>query len=134
MMAGLGIGCSNDGGRPPVYPVTGSVRYQGAPTTGAFLVFHPVGQAAAGEQKPTATVNPDGTFVLTSHGETTNSEGAPAGEYAVTVEWYKPVKQGTDFVRGPNVIPARYSRSDSTPLKVTVAQKANELPAFEIKK
>jgi hypothetical protein len=108
------------------------VKFKGQPATGAFLVFHPVGQAVTGEERPTAKVQEDGSFVLTSHGAKSGGEGAPAGEYAVTVQWYKLVTEGKDVKAGPNVIPAQYSKPETTPLKVAVEAKENQLRPFEI--
>jgi hypothetical protein len=59
-------------------------------------------------------------------------DGAPAGEYAVTDEWWKLVQAGGEAVPGPNVIPAPFARPDSSPLKVTIAEGENTLPAFRI--
>jgi hypothetical protein len=134
VLMGSSLACSQGPQRPPVYPVTGSLKFQGEPAAGAFLVFHPTGQPIPGEQKPTATVQQDGTFTVTSHGEVANSEGAPAGEYAVTVEWFKLLKKGRDIERGPNVIPSQYGKPETTPLKVKVEEKPNALPAYDLTK
>jgi hypothetical protein len=128
----LGLGCSDEEGRPSVYPVRGAVKFKGQPASGAFLVFHPVDSPVAGEEKPTAKVNEDGSFVLTSHGARSGGEGAPAGQYAVTVQWYKLVTEGKEVKAGPNVIPAQYSKPETTPLKVAVEAKENTLEPFEI--
>ena len=58
--------------------------------------------------------------------------GAPVGDYAVTVQWMKPVKQGKDLVPGPNVVPKAYAEPSSTPLKATVAESENALEPFAI--
>ena len=137
LMGGLGLaalGCSEKGGdRPAIYPVTGRVEFRGKPADGAFVVFHPVGTAAAGEEKPTARVQPDGTFTVTSHGAESESSGAPAGEYAVTVEWRKLVVDGKDAAPGPNVISPRYSDPKATPIKAMVAEGPNQLDPIVIK-
>ncbi|WP_435018903.1 hypothetical protein TA3x_000893 [Tundrisphaera sp. TA3] len=122
-------GCSQDA-RTKVYAVQGKVFFKGAPASGGFVVFHP---AAAGTDAtlPTAPVKSDGSFQLTTY---ENNDGAPAGEYAVTVQWNRPIVVNKELQSGPNVIPAKYSDPAKTPLKVTVAQAANDLKPFEITK
>jgi hypothetical protein len=125
-------GCSAEGSgsNVPVFPVKGTVQYEGEPAAGAFVVFHPT---AAGEksERATAKVQPDGSFELTTRSQ---ADGAAAGDYAVTVQWTKLVKQGNDTVAGPNVIPPIYAKPDTTPLKATVKDAPNQLEPFKITK
>src|SRR3954469_7473388 len=124
-------GCSKskDLNRLPVFPVNGRLSVKGQVPSGAFVVLHPKkGTATApnGEVvRPRAVVNPDGSFALGSYDST---DGAPSGEYAVTVEWRRIVKspEGSP-VLGPNVVPPKYARPQSSPLAIKVAEKSNEL-------
>lgn len=127
------MGC-NDGSGPglkvPTFPVKGSVTFDGQPAAGAFVVFHPKSPAAGSEGfTPRATVRADGTFALTSAAE---GDGAPAGDYAVTVRWMKPVKQGNELTPGPNVVPKAFLDPATTPLKATVRDSDNELEPFAV--
>jgi len=125
-------GCSSSDGKAvaPVFPVKGKVTFEGESAAGAFVVFHPkASPAPGGESNPSAQVQPDGTFQLTTRSQ---ADGAPAGNYAVTVQWNKTVKQGNDSVAGPNVIPPIYSKPDTSPIQVTVNASPNDLPPFEI--
>lgn len=129
-------GCSEDADATvPVFPTTGRVVFEGQPAAGAFLTFHPKGPSAAGADDqsppPTATAGADGSFSLTT---ATKDDGAPAGEYVVTVQWNRPVKRGEDLVAGPDVIPKRYGRPETSPLAATVRETANALEPFEITK
>lgn len=130
-LAGCSDGASSK--EAPVFPVKGTVRFEGEPAAGAFVVFHARSPARPGEQpvRPTAQVQPDGTFELTT---TSQADGAPAGDYAVTVRWTKLIKQGGDTIAGPDAIPPIYARPDTTPLKVTVRDAPNELEPFKITK
>ncbi len=129
-------GCS-EGGDPglkvPVFPVKGKVTFEGEPASGAFVTFHPKTPPKPGETptSPRATVQPDGAFALTT---ATEGDGAPAGEYAVTVQWMKPIKQGKDAVPGPNVVPKSYAEPSTTPLTATVRESDNALEPFAITK
>lgn len=65
--------------RLPTLPVTGSVSLDGSPVAEATVIFHtdlhPI--------SATALTTPDGTFQLRTY---TPKDGAPAGEYTVTIE------------------------------------------------
>jgi hypothetical protein len=80
----LAVGCSGrDASLPVTFPVTGSVvTEKGKPYTGGSLQFHP-------DSKEDVTVigdiAADGTFRLRTLKGSTNTEGAPAGSYEVTV-------------------------------------------------
>src|SRR5687767_4512279 len=80
-------GCSGpDSGMKPVYPVQGSLFVKGKPAVGAAVTFHPLplesGKSTALTSR--ATVSDDGTFRLATYNL---DDGAPEGEYAVTVYW-----------------------------------------------
>lgn len=69
-------------GRPPTYPVTGTVTWKGKPVEGAWVVFVPQeagGQAAAG------ITDAQGRYRLTTFVE---GDGALEGEYRVKVTKY----------------------------------------------
>ncbi len=106
----------------PTHPVTGKVTLNGEPVPGAYIVFHGIGKE---RRLPRAdgTVEFDGTFRLSTY---TAFDGAPAGEYAVTVELRKPrfTKEGK---RGPNLLPARYADSTKSGLRVTVKPGPNTI-------
>lgn len=132
LAAGM-AGCSNDG-QVPVYPVSGRVGVEGESPAGALLVFHP--QSAPQKPgveipKPVGRVQSDGTFKLTTYSE---NDGAPAGDYSVTVEWRPLVKQDGDMKAGPNVIGDEYGKPESTPLHVNVGTSSKSLDPIELKR
>jgi hypothetical protein len=124
-------GCSKsrDSNRLPVFPVNGHISVKGQAPSGAFVVLHPKNGAATAPNgevvRPRAVVNPDGSFAFGSYD---SSDGAPSGEYSVTVEWRRIVKspEGSP-VLGPNVVPPKFARPESSPLSIRVAEKSNEL-------
>jgi hypothetical protein len=78
-------GCGNS--KPEAVLAGGKVMFNTTtPPVGALVVFHPVdpefGKRIGG--KPFGKVNDDGTFTLTTY---TKGDGAPEGEYGVTVDW-----------------------------------------------
>ena len=94
----------------PVAPtgiaVRGTAVFEKKPAAGAVLLFH---GAAAGDLPPRAVVGADGRFELT----------APAGTYAVTVEWRTGSDENGEVRK--SVVPDKFTRKQSTPLKATVA-------------
>ena len=115
--------CSRSNG-VPTYPVEGKLLFKGEAAPGAFVVLHPVGESPA-KVLPSARVAPDGSFQV---GTFSAKDGAPEGEYVVTVEWRKLIVNGRDAVAGPNVLPAEFSSPEKSKLRVKVAKGNNELP------
>jgi predicted small lipoprotein YifL len=115
-----GAGCGKSG--PTLYPVTGKViGADGKPLEHATVVFHPVGAANADALRPRGKVGADGTFTLTSH---TTGDGAPAGDYRVTVELWL---AGKGDEPPANRLPVRYAKPDLSGLKATVNAGPTEL-------
>ncbi|HZN33350.1 MAG TPA: hypothetical protein VFB80_06000 [Pirellulaceae bacterium] len=116
-------GCGNEAQRTPVFKTVGSITFRNQPAVGAFVVLHPKG-ATAGTPRPTAHVKADGTFEATTF-ET--ADGAPLGEYIVTVQRRKLVKQNGDWTPGPNLIPDRYADPATSHLTIRIAEGENNL-------
>lgn len=118
---------TRDGSRLSLSPVTGRVLVDGAPAEGASVVFHPLDPKQ--DVKPRGAVGADGTFKLTTY---LPGDGAPSGDYKVTVEWYKLIEtpQG-DPTPGPNLLPSEWSKPETTVHKVTVSG-STELPPFQV--
>lgn len=113
----------------PVHPVSGRVTLNGQIAVGAFVVFHPQGEPLPRNSKPFAQVKQDGSFRLSTF---SSQDGAPAGEYAVTIIWKPLVNDGLDRRAGDNVMPANMERPETSGLKVTVVAGDNVLPTFEL--
>jgi hypothetical protein len=118
--------CSSD--RVKVYPVTGKVFYQGQPAQGAVVVFHPAGNTDPNALHPQGTVAADGSFRLTTYKE---HDGAPPGQYDVTVIWTRPTQPGgrDDEV---SLLPVRYQIPATSGLRAQVKPESNELAAFQL--
>jgi hypothetical protein len=123
--------CSRNSHKP-VHPVRGQVLLEGKPAAGATVAFHPVGGAAEAP-RPSAQTDDQGFFSLTSYA---SGDGAPEGEYAVTVTWFRPyttrnLSDGDPNTR--NVVPARYANPATTELRATVSTGDNELQPFRVR-
>jgi 3',5'-cyclic AMP phosphodiesterase CpdA len=116
--------------RRPTYPVRGHVFFEGTPTPHAQVTFYAIDPAKKTTTRTgDAFVDPDGSFVLSSY---TANDGAPTGEYAVTVVWRQPWADATGKP-GPNQLPERYGKPDTSELRVRVKAEANEF-TLELKK
>src|SRR5262249_32068836 len=79
----LTSGCGN--GQKEVYPVEGQVLdAEDKPAAGALVIFHPVKADDQDLNKPRGYVDDNGRFSLTTYEK---DDGAPEGDYIVTIEW-----------------------------------------------
>jgi hypothetical protein len=130
----LSIGCG-EAAKPwdKVYPVKGSVKFDGKPVVGAQVVLFPVDSKVPEAIRPTATTGPDGTFEVGTHDA---KDGAPAGEYKVAIVWHPLVPTEGGPVRGDNALPPKYSAPATSDLTASVKPEASgvTLASFELKK
>lgn len=117
-------GCSSEAERTPVFKTSGKVIYQNAPVAGAFVVLHPKGAAKPEDPRPSAIVRDDGVFEATTF---ESADGAPAGDYIVTIEHRKLIKYDGDWQPGPNVLPAKYENPATSGIEIHVAEGQNTL-------
>jgi hypothetical protein len=113
--------------------VTGTVTLSGKPLAGALVEFTRTGGSteggmAAGMAGAQAQTDAEGAYALSimlDNGKTTK-EGLPAGDYVVTIrklEFPGGVASATQPPK--NVLPAQYAAADSTPLKASVKEGAD---------
>jgi len=136
-LVGLG-GCSAS--KPKTVPVSGKVMYKkDTPAEGALVVFHPTPEMEARiSGKPFARVGADGTFVLTTYEE---NDGAPEGEYGVTIDYRVKDKGGEPKFRlggdeggagGKLAIDVKYTNPQQPVLKATVKRGEKNEFLFEV--
>lgn len=128
--------CASCGdGRRPVFPVRGQVFYQGKPTPEALVIFYPLNDPDPQAPRPIARVSKDGSFSPTTY---KTNDGAPAGEYAVTVSWV--IERDNqdlpkELQKDPqNLLPDRYSKAETSGLRVEIKKGSNELAPFQLTK
>jgi hypothetical protein len=117
-------------GRKPVFPVRGQILGPNQrPALGALVVFHPVNPDPADPVKPLGRVDDKGRFTLTTYQE---GDGAPAGEYVITVTW--PVPKKTPFdAEGGDQLQGRYANPQRSALRFSVEKVAeNEVPVIRL--
>ena len=117
------------GDRKPVFPVTGSVYFQGRPAAGTRVAFHPSRDPSDHGLCPQAVVAADGSFRLTTYAA---ADGVPAGEYFVTL--YAPASGPDDDIHvHPDRLGGRYADPKSTPLTAAIPAQAITLGRFDLK-
>jgi hypothetical protein len=125
----LALGCNSSSphvieNQKPVHPVKGKLTVAGKPAGGAFVLLVPVKEAAENpDPRPRATTAEDGTFALSTYGE---NDGAPVGEYIVTVYW-----EDTDTQA--DKLKERYRNAANSKLRATVKEGSNDLPPLDLK-
>ncbi len=134
----LFAGCG-DTSKPAVMQAKGKVTFKKTTlAVGALVVFHPVdtGLEKLIGGKPFGKVKEDGTFQLTSYSE---GDGAPEGEYGVTIQWEGKPKEGKLSLGGEGapagrsmINEAKYGNPQKPFTKVTVKKgEANDF-AFDV--
>jgi hypothetical protein len=107
--------------------VSGQVLVNGAPAADAKITLHHSEDWGERTIVPQAWTDDDGRFVLSTYGI---DDGAPAGNYRVTVEWpaYRTIKD-----MGPDRLEGKYANRKSSPVSVDIQAGKNELPPFLLK-
>jgi hypothetical protein len=94
-----------------------------------MVVFHPMKEQSLKDLKPVAYTDDEGRFHLTTE---VPGDGAPAGEYAVSVELREKTRTGVEKVKGRSLLPARYSKPATSGLRFRVEKGPNELPPLNL--
>lgn len=114
---------------PKVFPVSGQVSVNGERAIGAHVTFHRVGETNPKAITPYAVVEGDGWF----RPSTIDAfDGAPAGQYVVTVTWPTITVEGGEEIEGPDRLQGRYATLRSPAATVTVVEGENEFPPFDL--
>ena len=121
--------CSPSESRKPTFPAVGKATLpDGKPAEHATVVLHPVGQSEADTPKPHGKVGPDGSFKLATYG---TDDGAPAGEYRVTVELWL---AGKGDEPPSNRLNLKYAKPETSGLTATVGTGPTEIKTIELKR
>ncbi len=122
------IGCGS--GQKPTFKVRGKVVDSAKkPAVGAMVTLHPVKADPNDPARPTATVNEKGEFALTTF---VSEDGAPEGDYIVTVIWPTPRKTPID-PPGIDQLNGSLARPENSTIKYTVEKKPEqEVPTITL--
>ena len=107
----------------PCHPASGSLFIGGKPAKGATIIFVPKNEPAGSKiPRPRGTVGDDGSFQVTTFDP---ADGAPPGEYGLTVIW--PGNDQDDQLNG------RYSLPDKAGKTLKVVEGKNDFGAIKLK-
>ncbi|HXG10539.1 MAG TPA: hypothetical protein VNK04_12325 [Gemmataceae bacterium] len=129
------LGSLSCAGGNKLNPVKGQVFYKGQPLKGALVTFHPKGAVdEVSVVRPTGLTKEDGSFTLT----TGNQEGAPAGEYIVTLICPEEVtpKRRTISTEAPDSrdrFQGAYADRTTSRLTAQIKPGPNQLEPFHLK-
>ena len=158
MVSMAGAGC---GAKFPLVPVSGTVRMDGEPLAGAFVVFSPVEPAAGSARIATGVTDARGQFSLrTNYEPRWTGNGAVPGAHRVTLAktvaaadlppavyakrlaehrkqmravGIRPSSPADDVDQfGVELVPTKYLSTTTTPLSVEVRPNATNDFAFEL--
>jgi len=118
--------------RPEVYPVRGSLFIAGKPAVDArVMLFATANGLLPNVYCPHGIVAADSTFHLTTF---MTNDGAPAGDYAVTVVWPGPrVKGQAEDEEGPDRLQGRYADFRRPPATVHITPDTRVLDPIRLK-
>ena len=103
--------------RLPTHPVRGQAHYEGVPMAGAVVTL--VSDKGKGKTlNARGVVEADGSFQLSTYKA---FDGAPAGEYEISVVWREGGKTGA------NLLPAKYATAAKSGLRATIKTGMNEV-------
>lgn len=113
------------GERIQIFPVHGEVFIDGKPGKDAFVFLHPkqpVDNPNPGRPIASlARVNEKGEFKISTY---ESGDGAPPGEYTISVTWNEATGIMKDRFDGPDRLKGRYADPEKTGFKVEVPENA----------
>lgn len=127
--------CSDSRKFPKTYPVKGKILVNGQPANDCQIYLRASAAGSPATQvTPNAVTSTNGEFQITSFRA---KDGAPEGEYVVTIEWRERSGLTKQEFEGPDQLGGDYARADKTKnlpgFVVKVAKQPLELPPFELK-
>jgi hypothetical protein len=117
--------------RVRVYPARGKAEFAGKPMAQATIFLNPIGEKDPKLPIPRGVVQEDGSFVLGTYAK---DDGAPAGDYAVTVQWFRPnANPNREGLAAPvSLLPPRYANAKSSGLNVRIETGDNDLAVLRL--
>lgn len=115
-----------------VHPVQGKVILDGQPLANAAIVLHRVGDSKLpANLHPRGKASEDGTFKLETFDP---ADGAPDGDFVATVFLTHETEVDGEKQAGPNLLPAVYSKPETSPLRLKITSSTRELHPLELTK
>lgn len=115
------------------YPVSGQIKINGKIPSRAEIRFKPakpLEDPLKRSIEPYAIVKEDGSFRVSTYGD---ADGAPAGDYAVTVVWPKVTVEGGEETYGSDQLGNKFSDPRKPVTNIKVIEGDNVIPEIAIK-
>lgn len=125
----LATGCGSKAPWEKVVPVSGTIKFKGQPIPGALVILVPKDKEVPDKIRPTGVADGSGDFELATYSE---ADGAPEGDYDVVVTWHPLVDNGGSPSRGPNQLPEKYSKVETSLLTVHIDAGETELKPIDL--
>lgn len=126
----LSSGCSSGSGNPVCYPISGKVLFNQQPIAEAQVVLYP--KTGSISPLPMGYTDEKGQFTITTWA---TGDGAPAGDYVVTVSWKALELKGEEKIRsGRQLLSMENTDPHRSPWKYTVKEGGNAPLVIDIKK
>ncbi|WP_442482123.1 hypothetical protein [Aeoliella sp. SH292] len=125
-------GCSDSPEGVETHPLTGVVTLNGKPESGVVLTFLAEGE---GGTNASAVTDDAGEFVAATSFDmgTREQEGVIAGTYRVTATKFEKPDFSGKQTAPKNLLPAKYSRAQTSDLTTTVTAGQENRVTFELK-
>ena len=114
---------------PEIVPVAATVRAGGEPAAGALLVLHPLYRTGPKAVRPQGRVGTDGAVEWATFDR---GDGVPPGEYVVTAIWNRTIDVDGEMRPGENILPGRFERPETSPLRMCVSADMAEPVCIEM--
>lgn len=125
-------GCSDGGpARLKVHPVSGRITLDSQPLPNAMIVLHPKDKSNPKHISSRAQTDAQGNFKVSTYDQ---GDGAPAGDYVVTVLFHRATETPDGVVPGPNLLSPQIASPDTSDIQVKVAEGQNELQPIEVRR
>jgi hypothetical protein len=119
-------GCGS--GRLATYPVKGKVLVDGEPAQGVHVAFYPKDTGGHSPYIPSGQTDENGEFVLSTF---ITGDGAPAGEYDVTLAWPLRKNPISTLWEGDR-FKGKHNDPSKPVAQVTVEKRSQELEPFKL--
>jgi hypothetical protein len=125
----LGVGCGRNDGFKPTIPMRGQILCDGQPPIGASIILYPK-DAPDPRVRPSGKVGSDGWYTLSTY---YTNDGAPAGNYAVSLVWLPDGWSGGGG-EPPDKFHGRYRNPETSGLQVEIVRGSDHLPTITLPK
>src|SRR5262249_4117417 len=122
--------CSCGDGRKQCFPASGEIYVDGKPAPDAIITLFPVDGSDPKSVRPFGMADETGAFRISSY---VQGDGAPAGEYIVTLEWRERSGLLKNNFEGPDRLKGKYADRTKSTLRVTIEKKSNDLGRYDLK-